>query len=186
MSKHESNRWKGFIVGAVGGLVGTLAIGAYWQAVTALTGADPRQAKKQDDSPGPLDSISLVGQQHQKGESSTAAMGRIGYQLVTGKPPKSKETRALLSNMVHWAIGTGGAAAYGVLAGQTDALNPQGGVLLGTAMWLVGDELLVPLLGLSDGPTASPPEIHAYGFGAHMAYGLAVSLVARVLGEIIP
>ena len=74
MGKSKSpNRWKGFVLGVVGGAAGTLAMNYYWQGVQAATGKDPRQ-EQNDSGPQPLDDISLVGQQHEEGESSTAAM----------------------------------------------------------------------------------------------------------------
>jgi hypothetical protein len=49
----------------------------------------------------------------------------------------------------------------------------------------LGDELMMPLLGLADGPTAYPVELHAYGLGAHIVYGLAMAATAQVLDKVI-
>src|SRR5919109_3840386 len=124
------NRWKGFVLGAVGGVAGVLAMRYYWKAVAALVGDDPR---KQSDNPPPdtLDSISLIGQHHEAGESTTAAVGRIAYQAIAGKPPESQETRALLSELVHWLLSMVMGGVYGALRGRADVPDVSGGLALG-------------------------------------------------------
>jgi hypothetical protein len=89
MSSTERNRWKGLVLGMVGGIAGVLAMRVYWQQVEQLTGRDPRKDYDQSEVPDTdvLDSVSLVGKHHRQGESSTAALGRIAYQQVTGKGP---------------------------------------------------------------------------------------------------
>jgi hypothetical protein len=176
------NRWKGFVLGSLGGVAGIFAMQSYWQLATALNGGqDPRKAKPANDEPQPLDSISLVGQQHEAGESSTAAMGRIAYQVITGKQPKSKETRTMLSYLVHWGISMSAAGMYGAVRGRVPLPDAEGGAAMGTSLWLLGDEVAMPLLGLTDGPTAYSPLLHLHAFGAHIAYGLTSALATQAL-----
>ena len=187
MSKAESpNRWKGFVLGVVGGAAGTLAMNYYWQGVQAVTGKDPRQEQSERASrPQPLDDISLVGQQHEEGESSTAAMGRILSEATTGKEP-GKETKTTLSNLVHWAYGILVGGIYGALRGGSAGIpDAPGGLAYGTGLWLFGSELTVPLLGLSEGPTATTPGSHAYGLGAHFAYGLVAAATTQALYRLL-
>jgi hypothetical protein len=181
----DVNRWKGFVLGAVGGAVGVMAMEGYWKAVVTITGKDPREASvPKNKKPQALDDISLVGQQHKEGESSTEAVGRIAFEGVTGKKPRSKETRRTLSYEVHWAFGMTAAALYGALRGSARVPDVLGGLALAVGLWGLGDELAVPLLGLAGGPTSSPPELHAYTLGAHVAYGLTTAAVAQVLDKI--
>ncbi len=98
------NRWKGLVLGVAGGAVGTVAMGGYWKAATALLAEDPRMATL-DDGVEPLQDLSVVGQQHQQSESTTAAMGRIAYERIAGKPPESAETKMVLSYLVHYGYG---------------------------------------------------------------------------------
>jgi hypothetical protein len=185
MSHQQPNRWKGFVLGALGGVAGVLAMSAYWQAASALAGEDPREASKENNTRQPLDSISLIGNHHQEGESSTAAMGRIAYRLVTGQEPQSEETKTTLSYLVHWGISMGMSGVYGALQGPAEVPDIQGGLALGVGLWLFGDELAMPLLGLTDGPTAYPAALHAHGLGAHLAYGLACSTTTQVLHQLV-
>ena len=55
------------------------------------------------------------------------------------------------------------------------------GALYGAALWLFGDELAVPLLGLSDKPTAYHPARHAHSLAQHLGYGFALAAATRFL-----
>jgi hypothetical protein len=188
------NRYKGLVLGTVGGAVGVLAMEGYWKAASLVVGQDPREkgggntGGKQSGSDrqeeGPLDDISLVGKQYKEGEASTEAAGRHEYELVTHKEPK-RETKTVLSYLNHYGFGMAGAAAYGAIRGRARIPDIVGGLVLAVALWGLANELAVPLLGLSEGPTASPPELHAHTLAAHIAYGLAASATTQVLEKVI-
>jgi hypothetical protein len=78
-----------------------------------------------------LDSISLIGQHHQEGESSTAAVGRIAYLIVTGQEPQSEETKTVLSYLVHWIISMSISGGYGALRGAGQRAGYPGWASLG-------------------------------------------------------
>lgn len=168
---------KHITLGAAGGLVGTVAMRLYWQVATALAGEDPR-GWTQDNAPHGLDEVGIAGQHHAEGESSTAAVGREAYETLVGKEPSS-ETKTALSYAVHWSYGTTMGGLYGALRGRQEAPDAKGGLAFGAALWLLGDELMVPVLGLSKGPTAYPPAQHLHRLGAHLAYGLAAAATAQ-------
>ncbi len=180
MRHHEPNRWKGFVLGALGGVAGVVAMRYYWKAISALSGGDPRTQSQGAPATDALDSISLIGKHHQAGESSTAAVGRIAYQTITGKEPESQETKTTLSYIVHWVLSMFMGGVYGAIRGRADVPDLRGGLTLGIGLWFFGDELAMPLLGLTKGPTAYPLALHAHAFGAHIPYGLATSATAQV------
>jgi hypothetical protein len=183
MHHHEPNRWKGFVLGAAGSVLGFTAMRFYRQAVTALTGKDPLIETTHSKS-GALDSISLVGQHHKEGEPSTAAAGRILYRLTTGYTPQSPETRALLSHLAHWSYGMLISGVYGAMRGTTAIPDLRGGFAFGTALWII-DELGTPLLGLAKGPTAYSLRRHVHGWGIHLVYGMANSTTTQVLHRLV-
>ena len=187
MASNKRNRWKGLVLGFFGGIAGILAMRLYWLRVQQLTGRDPRKDYDESEVPDTdaLDSISLVGRQHKEGESTTAAMGRIIYRQFTGEEP-GKETKSALSYLVHWLIGTSGSSVYGAARTKAGLLDVQGGLALGNALWLLGDEMAGPLLGLTQGPTAYPPQMHVHTWGAHMAYGLASATATQLLYRLLP
>jgi hypothetical protein len=179
--KHEQpNRWKGFIIGTASSAAGIMAMNYYWQAAKALSGKDPR-TEVAEDGPHQFDSISLVGNHHQKDESSTMAMGRVIYTVLSGKSPNSDETKNLLSNVVHWGYGMSQGGLYGAVRAGKPFPDITGGLAFGTGLWAFGDELAVSALGFADGPTKFPFSQHAHRWGAHLTYGLVTALLTRML-----
>lgn len=184
MRKHSQSDWiTGMIAGAAGGVAGVLAMELYWKAVNAVTGEDPRSLTSEG-PPHALDEPTVVGRQHEEGESSTAAVGRLAHEAVTGREPGG-ERKQKLSTGVHWGYGIGVGSLFGALhANGTDAFNP-GGLAYGTALWALGDEMMVPLLGLAEGPTAYPVKQHVHRLTAHLVYGLALSATTSMVHGLI-
>ncbi len=182
--QQQPNRWKGLICGMAGGAAGVTSMAYYWKAVKSITGQDPREVKKEGEAQT-LDTISLLGKNHEDGESSTAAMGRHFYRILTGKDPGSEETRTILSYLFHWvfSIITGG--IYGVARAGSAPPDLAGGAVFGISVWLFGDEISMPLMGMTDGPTAYPVKLHLYGAGAHLVYGLTTSITTCILYKIV-
>lgn len=166
---HEVNRWKGLVIGGLGGAVGTLAMGYYFQALGRLPGMNAENVLTQGNPlPDSLDDVSLVGQQYEEGEGSTAAVGRIAYTAVAGDPPQSEETKTALSEIVHWNFGITMGALHGLLRPRARFPDWQGGAIFGATVWLFGSEMMVPLLGLSGGPSTQPLFTHTEELSAHL------------------
>ncbi len=180
MNGRERNRWRGFVLGAAGATAGVVAMRYYWRAASALAGGDPRE-QAGNPEPHALDSIALLGDRREEGESSTAAMGRIAYRLIAGREPESPETRATLSYLVHWIYSMLMGGLYGALRGAAGPVDIGGGMALGLGVWFFGDELATPLLGVAGGPTSYPLALHAHAVGAHLAYGLATAATTQAL-----
>ena len=185
MVSAPSPAYRGLLLGLVGGLAGTLAMGQYWARVAPLV-QPPEGDSAGEDRPPPPDQnvISPLGQQHENGESPTAALGRYAYELAAHHTP-GQETRAALSEAVHWAMGAGSGALYGALSARHGA-SPTGGSVYGALLWLAVDEGLVPLLGLQDGPASSDVRGHLNRLGAHLSYGAALGLSVWALGKVLP
>lgn len=184
MNHARHNPWKGFILGTLGATVGVVAMRSYWKAIRAVTGSDPRSQSGNPD-PAIFDSISLIGKHHEQGESSTAAMGRNAYRLITGHDPESQETRTTLSYIVHWSYSMLMGGVYGAVRGRASMPDVKGSLALGLGVWLFGDELGTPLLGFASGPTSSPLRLHAHAFAAHIAYGVGTAAATQALHRIV-
>jgi hypothetical protein len=150
----------------------------YWKALGALTGYDPHRSQKKN--PPRSSDLSLVGHPMHEGEDSTETVGRIAYETVAGRPPRSPKTRKALSQTVHWTYGTVQGGLYGAARRHAHAPDPLGGAAFGTALWGIS-VLLLPVLGLGKGPTAYPARKHAAEWGAHVVYGLTAAAVAQAL-----
>lgn len=170
---------KNVAIGLFGGMAGTAAMRLYWVTAERVVGEDPRRWTR-NGRPRALDEMAVVGQHHEEGESSTAAAGREAYETVTGTEP-DPETKSTLSYAVHWGYGAAMGALYGALRDgeRQEDLDVPGGLTYGTALWLFGDELMVPLLGLSQGATAYPLAQHVHRWGAHLTYGLALATTVQ-------
>ncbi len=180
----EANHWKGLALGVAGGVAGLTAMRYYWQAATAVRGGKDPRGETSDTGPHKLDDISLVGEHHKEGESSTASIGRILDKAVTGEDP-GKEAKTVLSYGVHWGYGLTMAGLYGTLRGGAGIPDPLGGLAFGTALWLLGSEIALPLLGLSAGPTTIPKSGHMWALGAHFAYGLTTAATTQILYKLL-
>jgi hypothetical protein len=189
--RHKTNYWQGFVVGILGGAAGLTSMALYWRYVAPrLEEAVGHHAAGEEESepespPGPLDDVSIPGQLYEGEESSTAALGRLIYTGMTGRPPRAKETRNMLSELVHWGYGMLQGGLYGACRAAARGLDLEGGVVYAGLLWLIGDELAVPLLGLQGGPTSASPVDHLNRLGAHVSYGLATAAVTQTLKHVL-
>jgi hypothetical protein len=87
--------------------------------------------------------------------------------------------------IVHYATGAAWGALFGVLARRVPAPVVATGAAYGVLVWLLGDELLVPALGLSRKATAYPASTHAKGLASHLVYGTATDAGFRVLERVL-
>ncbi|HUG42024.1 MAG TPA: hypothetical protein VMM12_16265 [Longimicrobiales bacterium] len=193
MDKGEE-RFEGFLRGALGSLAGLAAMGLFFRAAQALSngrgGSNGRGAASDGHSEDfierheALDDISLVGQQAREEEPATEAVGRMGYEALTGHDPDA-ETLHRLGQAVHWGYGVLLGGLYGAMREEADGPDFVGGLGYGTAAWVLGDELMVPLLGLAEGPTAHAWTVHARALGAHLVYGAATSSATHALKRVM-
>lgn len=87
---------------------------------------------------------------------------------------------------VHYAFGGVMGALYGGLCETSPAVRALGGVGWGTAVWIGGDKIAVPLLGLSRGADPLPLEASAESFAAHIVFGVTVEAVRRGVRALLP
>jgi hypothetical protein len=173
------------LFGVAGGVAGLVAMRYAMQATRRLMpkGGDEEYAGNGEGS-SEDDSWALFGMQRREGESATGAVGRIAYEKLLRREP-SEELVQKMSNWVHWGHGETMAVLYGLMAARRG--GPLKGTAFGLLLWLFGDELIVPLLGLSRKPTSTPLSQHLPPLVAHLAYGGAVGAtvraVARAVGE---
>ncbi len=163
-------------VGVIGGAIGLIAM----EIIRSRTA---RLVKQRE--PEPTDvfatarSMSPFGVHHEAGESATGALGRMAYEKIVGHEPSGR-AKNRLSWGIHIAYGLLAAAAYGVVAGDSRRVL-RDGVLFGSALWLLGDELAVPLLGLADKPTAYHPTHHLQSFAQHIGFGVGTATTTYLL-----
>jgi hypothetical protein len=192
MHSNSNDSLKGFILGILGGAVGLLAMRWYWEKAAPLVegqggenNSEEREEKALEKQAERYKDISIFGPQYREDETSTDALGRIFYTSIAGKEPKAKETKTLLSYLVHWVYGLAQGGVYGANRGKVGVFDVKGGMLFGTALWLFGDEIGAPLLGLQQGPGGVPFRQHINRLGAHWAFGIGTAVSTQLLRRII-
>lgn len=186
----ENEHVDGMLRGALGSVAGLAAMGLFFKATQAFSngsgGSSDTGEEKEDilERQDALDDISVVGEQSREDEPATASVGRIGYSKVAGHEP-DEETRHKLGQAVHWGYGVLVGGVYGALRSEAHTPDLAAGLGYGTALWVIGDEIMVPLLGLSEGPTAHSVPDHAKALGAHLAYGAATATATQALKRVM-
>jgi hypothetical protein len=186
MSRH--NPWKGFVLGMVGSLAGLAAMNLYKQRVAPrvneITGerldrwGEGEMVQRYQD-------ISIYGQQYEENQSPGEVLGRRIYQRLTGSEPRSKEGVQMAANLTHYGTRMLMGGLYGAMQGKNHVLDLRTGLLFGAILWLYGEEIVVPLLGLKAGPTQAPPQHHLDRLGTNIAFGLGTAIASQTLKRMI-
>ncbi|HVX67253.1 MAG TPA: DUF1440 domain-containing protein [Bryobacteraceae bacterium] len=179
MGRRRHSFWKRYLAGVAGGAAGTLAMGLYMKGIQSLKGGGEQSSGETPQQPK-QHNVSLIGRRHEEGEPPTAAVARILYRTIARRdaPP---ETARKLGNVVHWTYGIKMGGAYGLIHRRGRKLDVLGGAAYGVALWALGDEVALPLLGLAEGPKAYPKSLHAEMFGAHIVYGVTTAAVSHLV-----
>ncbi|MEX2570775.1 MAG: DUF1440 domain-containing protein [Gemmatimonadota bacterium] len=96
----------------------------------------------------------------------------------------SEEARPKAGAALHWAVGAGAGAVYGLLRERVPGARAGFGLGYGAAFFLVMDELGTAALGLTPGPLAFPWQTHARGLAGHLAFGASAELLLSVTDPI--
>lgn len=111
------------------------------------------------------------------GTAAEKAAGMVGQEL-------SDDQRKQYGSAIHWALGAGAGAVYGVLRHRVPGAGRGNGLLFGAAFWALVDEGANTALGLTPGPTAFPWQTHARGLAGHLVFGVAAE-TALQLSEVV-
>jgi hypothetical protein len=84
-----------------------------------------------------------------------------------------EHTVRTLGKAVHYSFGMAPGALYGALRDRYPVLGTGRGFVFGLGVFLLQDEGLNPIMGLSGKPREYPWQAHARGLVAHLVYGLA-------------
>lgn len=182
--------------GTLAGVVGVLAMDLYSRASARLRerfgpdddgeidGDAHDEGTHDEPDEGALDDVALVGPFAREDEPATVTVGRLAYESVKGDEP-SRDQGGTLGKAVHWTYGLAVGGLFGLLRDRVAAGSLTAGLGYGAALWLLGDEIAVPVLGLAAGPTAHAATVHADALGAHLVYGLATSATAKALRPVL-
>lgn len=182
--------WKGLAAGLIGGLVASWTMNRFqdvWSTVSkdveTWQGNEVHKASGEHDEDGEETSGSQELENSSQSEvpddttvkaASAVSEGVFGHKLTQSE-------KKIAGTAVHYLLGTGVGGLYGAAAEIAPNVTKGGGLPFGAVFWLVVDEGAVPLLGLSKGPLAYPPSVHAYALTSHFVYGLTAEMVRRAI-----
>lgn len=184
---HETNEngnvWKGLVAGLAGGLVASWTMNQFQAAWTRI--AEGMEKAHGAQSLQPADgSRQEQGQDTTEQDDATVETAKAISEKVFGHELQESEKKPA-GAAVHYAFGTISGGLYGALAEVTPQVTTAAGVPFGATFWLLADEVAVPLLGLSKGPTEYPPSTHAYALASHLVYGVTAEMSRRALRQVL-
>ena len=113
-------------------------------------------------------------------EPATMQAAESVSRAVSGRP-LSRSGKRTGGSIVHYAFGALTGAFYGALSELEPGAAAAAGLPFGAAVWLIADEMGVPLAGFAGPPTEYPLARHASALGSHLAFGLTLEAVRRLL-----
>lgn len=152
-----------------GAIAGAAATWLMNQATTWMYEREDEQAKQREKA--------ARGDRSAYETAAERAAGAAGVELP-------EEQRGQAGSAIHWATGIAGGAAYAVLRRRWPSTAAAAGLPFGAGFFLLVDELMNPLLGLTPGPQAFPWQAHARGLGGHLVFGAANELVLEGLDRV--
>jgi hypothetical protein len=163
-SRTKENDVLGDLVkGALAGVAATWAMGP---VTSYLYEHESKQARQAEDE--------ARGNKSAYGVAAEKAADAVGVEL-------SEDQRKQAGMVIHWALGAGAGAAYGILRNRVPGMDAAGGLLFGTAFWLAIDEGANYALRLTPGPAAFPWQTHARGLAGHLVFGVAAHAALNAL-----
>lgn len=141
------------IDGAIAGAVATWMMG---KTTTVLYERENEAARQRED-------------QARHGKTAYGIAAEKGAALI-GKQ-LTDDQRKRYGERIHWALGIGAGAVYGALRPRSPVLSAAGGLLFGTAFFLLMDEGANTALRLTPPPNAFPWQAHARGLAGHLVFG---------------
>jgi putative membrane protein len=111
--------------------------------------------------------------------TTVKAANLISEKIAGRKVPAPYKPAA--GEAVHYGMGAGSAAVYGILAEVAPIVTVGDGLAFGTGVWLLADEIAVSKVGLSKSPKEIPLSTHIYALASHWVYGWITETVRRAI-----
>jgi putative membrane protein len=163
----------GALAGAMGGLAGTWAMSEAQRMWThAVDGQAPDSAAGKHDA--------RDWQERSEGQNSNEIAAQAAATTTLGRR-LDRDELAVGAALMHYSFGTAAGALYGVFAARRP--RHASGLAFGLAVWLLADEIAMPLLGLSDSTLRRPAEKRLQSIAAHIVFGMTTELTRSIVQE---
>ena len=179
----DGNVWKGLMAGLAGGLVASWTMNQFQAAWMRMAGGSekPHGAQSLQPSDG---STGSQAQDAKEQDDATVETAKVISKEVFGHELQESEKKPA-GAAVHYAFGAATGGLYGALAEVSPQVTTGAGIPFGAAFWLIADEISVPLLGLSKGPTEYPVSTHVYALASHLVYGVTAEFSRRAVRQVL-
>jgi hypothetical protein len=174
---------KGVVVGLAAGLVASWTMNQFQAAWTRVVSGSEKSHGAQSAQPSE-GSTGDQSEDSKEQDDATVETAKVISRNVFGHELQESE-KETAGAAVHYAFGAASGAVYGAIAEMSPQVTMAGGLPFGAAFWLIADEVTVPLLGLSKGPTEYPVSTHAYALASHLVYGATAEFTRRALRQVI-
>lgn len=152
------------LAGALAGLAASWLMFVSYRPIMRAGSAETRRREE----------VAQAGEPPSTVRAAEAAARAVGAELP------DRRTRELGGKAVHYGYGAAWGAAFALAARALPRRPPVAtGVVFGAVLWLLSDEILVPLFGFSRGPARYPASSHLKGLAAHLVYGLGTDAAWR-------
>ena len=161
VSYEEPKVWKGAVAGAIAGTVASWVMTRFQVALSGrgLSGSENPQSNK------PVEGRDDAAM---KAANETA-------KVVLDRELTREEKTEVGGPAAHYALGITAGAFYGMLR---ETRHAPGGAAFGAELWVIADQLGLPIAGLSPWPVKTyPVSTNAQHFAAHLVYGLTNAFV---------
>jgi hypothetical protein len=170
----KHNPLLGAAVGAAGGLLGAGMMVVFQHLVGGTDDTkEDRPHRRANATPNNTDGTV-------PDEPATIQAAEAVSRELLGHEPSEREKQAG-GSALHYGFGAAVGALYGIAAEVRPRTAAAAGLPFGAAVWLVADEIGVPLAGFASKPTDYPLSRHAAAFASHLVFGLTVEGVRRAL-----
>ena len=146
---------RGALAGVIAGAVASFAMDRFQAAITMLS------SDEGDD-------------QEPATEKAADGVARVVTGHALARPDKP-----LAGQAIHYALGIGLGAAYGIAAEFLPAVTAGRGAAFGIGTATLLDEAMVPAVGLGEAPWKAGVASNLYSYASHLVFGGATELVRK-------
>jgi len=179
----SGNVLKGLVAGLAGGLVASWTMNQF-QAAWMRVASDSEKGHGAQSLQPSDGSTGNQAEDAKEQDDATVETAKVISRTVFGHELQENEKEPA-GAAVHYVFGVATGGLYGALAEVTPQVTAGAGLPFGAAFWLIADEISVPLLGLSKGPTEYPVSTHVYAFASHLVYGVTAEFSRRALRQVL-
>jgi hypothetical protein len=153
---------RALLEGVVAGVVGAGVQSLFFRATARI-------------APKPPKGLFTPPEPQQASENALETVARRLVEGVAQRGPLDERGKARAGELVHYGFGAAWGGLYGLVrASYPRAWSPPGVAGFSLAVWMLGDNLMLPAFKLAAPPQRYPIDTHAYAIAAHLAYGAGV------------